>query len=104
MNFIDLNLGLKINQKFVAVTRVNQAKLKLYKNKFGTNSFYIIHLHRINYLLLCVVNLSRCGERIGSLTRRQPTKSQKPKLKIGKPVLIPTLDEETGKDKLKKKT
>jgi hypothetical protein len=50
---------------------------------------------------LCVINLSRCGERIGSVTRRQPTRSPDDTIGIGKPVLIPTLDEETGKDKLK---
>jgi hypothetical protein len=49
---------------------------------------------------LCVINLSRCGERIGSVTRRQPTRSLG-LAEVGKPVLIPTLDEETGKDKLK---
>jgi len=50
-------------------------------------------------------NLSRCGERIGSMTRRQPTKTLKPdqyRVKIGKQVLIPARDEKTGKDKLKK--
>lgn len=45
-------------------------------------------------------NLSRCDERIGSETRRQPTKSPK---RIGKPVLNPTSDESKRKDKLKKR-
>ena len=47
-------------------------------------------------------NLSRCDERIGSLTRRQPTKSPNSNVGIGKPVLNPTSDESKRKDELKK--
>jgi hypothetical protein len=63
--------GLKSSSTALDNTAIFEKSEKI----FGSMEKTDLYLQRISYILLCVINLLRSGERIGSQTHWQPTRS-----------------------------